>query len=240
MRLIDGTSSFQPAIVAAAVGDTVNFKWPTAAQNPNNFQFSVARSNNSFPCQTLPDATPTWSSPAASDPATVFPVFIDSLNFTNRQQYAFRGFNSNNANTCPLLFDPTKSSQAVFAGAINVGDYNYDCASATTQSACLALVPATATLFGACVWCGFGNDFSNNGFCYTPLWSGVSSCPCPETKCFSYYGCPADARAVYCASACYKPNSTSAKCDGYVPASGDATRVAVAAALLLALLALAL
>lgn len=238
IRVVDGVSSFQPAIVAAAIGDTVNFKWPTAAQNPQNHLFSVQRSNNSFPCQALPDANPTWASTASSDPAFVFPLDITASNFTDRTSYAFKGSNSGNAGACPVLFDPKKSNQNVFAGSLIVGNFNYVCASATTKDGCVGLIPSNAALYGACVWCGFGSNNLNDGFCYTPAWSGINNCPCNTLSCFSHYGCPAAATAVYCGSACFNANSTSQTCPQYVPPSSGALAGA-SAALLLVLLTLA-
>lgn len=207
-------------------------QWP--ASNPNSASLGVTRSNNSAPCQALTAAsTPFFDCPASSSTANTCNVFVNATQFADRETYAFRGSNSANAAACPA--NPG-SSQQIFAGAIVVGTFAYDCASATTRQACQALIPGNVAAgqtsrYGACVWCGFGSNTDTDGFCYTPPWSGVNSCPCQN--CIADYKCPADARGFFCASACFQSNSTSV-CPAYVRTAGVALQASLA---LLALLA---
>ena len=77
------------------------------------------------------------------------------------------------------------------------------------------------------MWCDAGGD---DKFCFAPFWSGAFNCPCDQSKCFSYYGCPSGTREVFCGSKCEVKGT---ECAAFVPAGSHGSLVSFSAALLL-------
>lgn len=195
-------SSFSPAYVAADLGDQVLFKWNLAASHTEQI---VSTSNMTFPCiPTDPfSKAPFFLSP--NQTSGKFLLNISASNyFVRGRQYLFSG----DASSC--------QNQNMY-GSIIVGTFPYDCGSRQTMTDCSNAVNTT-TVNGACVWCGgepcscsaislltfvFFEVSSTDGFCYAPVWSGTSNCPCDQQPCFADYGCPRGTSAVFCSSVCY-------------------------------------
>lgn len=207
----DGSFAFSPRYTNVPPDTTLVFTWPAL---PSNDLFRVKSANASEQCSILPlGSVPFAFECAPSSPAQrSCKVYLNDTVWPRRAMYAFRGFTAAKPDLC-------------FTGAVIVGAQDpYHCAQATTRQACQALIPTQVepgerSRYGACEWCGFGNNTDFSGFCFAPSWAGQSSCPFFNN--IRDYQCPPDAFGFYCASACWV-NSTQPCADFQVP-FGSAT-----------------